>query len=82
MSRAFCDIGVADYHPATLRHQHKALEGPVDTVKEALNEFPYDDFRNEAQASGSTKACQLASWHRDSFPWVTDKVCFAAGFVL
>ena len=24
------------------------------------------------------KVCQLASWHRDSFPLVTDQVCFAA----
>ena len=34
MSHVFCDIGVADNHPATLRHQHKALESPIATVKE------------------------------------------------
>ena len=83
MTCVFCGIGIADNHPATLRHQHEALKSPAAAVKEALDEFACEDFRNEAQASGSaksmgTKVRQLASRQRDSFFFVTDKCCLAA----
>ena len=85
MSCVFCDISVADNHPARLRHQHGALGRPAATVKGALHEFTYKQLRIPQQArdpgsakSMGAKAHQLTSWHRDAFPLITGKVCFAA----
>ena len=51
MTRVFCGIGIADNHPATLRHRPEAPKSPNATVKGALGEFACKDLRNEAQGS-------------------------------